>query len=179
MNSHYAGLMNAVKTNVIKLNLVVKCYLEYHVNIMVHEYKKTFGTMQYITILPQSASKWHATETPSSCVFFFSIMHGAETAWLNDVRRTRVSLHKSNSFPCWMRAVFEYCGVSVWLGMRGASRNLWQNSLVLQVQSDVKIIDRHRPASSRHISVCCAPSGNTCRNRPAVVLYSLWHRFPL
>ncbi len=38
MKSHYAGLINAVKTNVIKLNLV-KCYLEYHVNIMVHEYK--------------------------------------------------------------------------------------------------------------------------------------------
>ncbi len=40
MNTHYAGLINAVKTNVNKLNLIVKCYLEYHVNIMVHEYKK-------------------------------------------------------------------------------------------------------------------------------------------
>ncbi len=58
-------------------------------------------------------------------------------------------------------AVFECCGVSVWLRMRGASHTLLQNLLVLQVRSDVKIVYPRRPASSGHISACCAPSGNT------------------
>lgn len=124
------------------------------------------------------ANDMRQTRPPHVC---FSIMHGADTAWLNDVRRTCVSLHKFNSFPCWMRAVFECCGVTVWLGVRGASHTLWQNLLVLLVQSDVKIVYPHRSASSGNVLARSAPSGNTHThtNRLNVVLYSLWHRFSL
>lgn len=73
------------------------------------------------------------------------------------------AFHRINSVPSPVEcgAVFECCGVSVWLRMRGASHTLWQNLLVLQVRSDVKIVYPRRPVSSGHISACCAPSGNT------------------
>lgn len=134
------------------------------------------STMVYITIplhnqQAQRDSEWHATDKPSSCVYFL-IMHGADTAWLNDVRRTHVSLHKFNSFPCWMQAVFECCGVTFWFRIRGASHTLCQNLLVLQVQSDVK---------RAYISLLCTIRKHTCTNRPSVVLYIyyIWHRFLL
>ncbi len=121
------------------------------------------------------------TETPSSCVvFIFSIMHGAETARLNDVRRTRVSLHKSNSFPCWIRAVFEYCG-SVCLTRDEGSVSHPVAKFIGPASSEWR---EHNLSSQAcvfraYISLLCTIRKHTCTNRPAVVLYSLWHRFSL
>lgn len=58
--------------------------------------------------------------------------------------------------------------------MRGASHTLWQNLLVLQVQSDVKIVYPRRPASPEHISACCASSGNTHAQTELPLCYILY-----
>lgn len=88
--------------------MLANCYcqtLEHRVNTLVHKYKNS-SVSWYISLyhstatigkLEEPSNDMRQTRPPHAC---FSIMHGADTAWLNDVRRTRVSLHKFNSFPC-------------------------------------------------------------------------------